>query len=683
MPTIPDTDLSGQLLDNIFGVNWEQITSVSTIPEGAAKTFIFPILESFNTVVLAATTIMLLFTFFQGTIGTASEGKPLGRRFSSKWVPIRGALGISFLIPIAKISILQIILLTCISWSINFANEIWENGLEYLADHCTLTTESVTEGEEDIQDLAAGILKNLIVQDYYDIKLETGYGSRYTEDDNTDISEDQEYEKYYVFSPPAVEGDAIKKEDMGKVTIRCVDPESDLCTARQNAVDALISDLESISRGIVSINTESSNEDVPSDSYFNQAVINYKEAVAVVAGNYISTCDTELKDEIEEFLNIAKEQGWLSAGFYYWNIAGVQSKIKDEMSNCPTVTSCNKEVYYAARSYDQLEEYIDAGAEAYCKHQIDKVEGTPGSDIALSDIRGITDIFKYIGQEINDKFSDDIVGWFVDKVSSSDQDMVTNLADVGHRVLFASETLLGLSGATSIAKSTLKQAMDSGVGFWAKMIPGIGETKDGIKGAVIGALGFFSIVAFALAVALYPLGFSLAFYLPAVPFLLWMMTVLNWLILVLESIIAASLWAAAHAMPHGEGFVGDHGKQGYFLFLNILIRPSLMLAGLLISIIILTSVGGIIGLGFKIFNTGMLDGRVRGVPTALSMIFLFGWLTVIFAHKIFGLIMHFPDNAMRWFYQHIPGMGETLDLEKIKGGFSSTVRHQTRFLKGF
>ena len=96
-----------------------------------------------------------------------------------------------------------------------------------------------------------------------------------------------------------------------------------------------------------------------------------------------------------------------------------------------------------------------------------------------------------------------------------------------------------------------------------------------------------------------------------------------------------------------------------------------MVVGLLMSIILLTGVGEVIGLGFKIFANGMLEDRIRGIPTAIAMMFLFGGLSVMFAHKIFGLIMHFPDHVMRWVGHYISGSGEAQDLEKIKSGFGA------------
>jgi len=61
------------------------------------------------------------------------------------------------------------------------------------------------------------------------------------------------------------------------------------------------------------------------------------------------------------------------------------------------------------------------------------------------------------------------------------------------------------------------------------------------------------------------------------------------LILVLEAVVAAPVWIAAHAMPEGEGIAGEHGRRGYMMLINILLRPSLMVIGFFLSIVLISA----------------------------------------------------------------------------------------------
>ena len=66
-----------------------------------------------------------------------------------------------------------------------------------------------------------------------------------------------------------------------------------------------------------------------------------------------------------------------------------------------------------------------------------------------------------------------------------------------------------------------------------------------------------------------------------------MFGVLGWLIMICESLVAASLWAGAHALPEGEGMSGRYAVQGYQLMANVLFRPILLLLGLILSMQVL------------------------------------------------------------------------------------------------
>jgi conjugal transfer/type IV secretion protein DotA/TraY len=85
-------------------------------------------------------------------------------------------------------------------------------------------------------------------------------------------------------------------------------------------------------------------------------------------------------------------------------------------------------------------------------------------------------------------------------------------------------------------------------------------------GSAVSSLGaWIAGVLMLLAIPLFALGFIWAYYLPALPFLLFWGGVINWLILVVEALVAAPLWIAAHAMPEGDCMAANAGRQGYML----------------------------------------------------------------------------------------------------------------------
>ena len=65
---------------------------------------------------------------------------------------------------------------------------------------------------------------------------------------------------------------------------------------------------------------------------------------------------------------------------------------------------------------------------------------------------------------------------------------------------------------------------------------------------------------------------------PLIPWVTWMTSVGNWFGLVIEAIIVAPIWAAAHIAPDGHDVVG-RAAQGYSLLFSVIFRPALMIFG--------------------------------------------------------------------------------------------------------
>lgn len=61
---------------------------------------------------------------------------------------------------------------------------------------------------------------------------------------------------------------------------------------------------------------------------------------------------------------------------------------------------------------------------------------------------------------------------------------------------------------------------------------------------------------------LFGVGMGTAFVLPNMPFIIWVGCITGWVLLVIEAIIAAPLWAIMHLHPNGDDLTG-RGGNGY------------------------------------------------------------------------------------------------------------------------
>ncbi len=85
------------------------------------------------------------------------------------------------------------------------------------------------------------------------------------------------------------------------------------------------------------------------------------------------------------------------------------------------------------------------------------------------------------------------------------------------------------------------------------------------------------------------MGFLLFYVLPFMPFLYFFFAVGGWIKGLFEAMVGVPLWALAHLRIDGEGLPGDAALDGYYLILEIFLRPILIIFGLLASVIIFSA----------------------------------------------------------------------------------------------
>lgn len=94
-----------------------------------------------NTVVFALGTIMIGYITVVSTINTAKEGKAMGQKWSSLWIPLRSILGLLIMIPTPATgySAIQVTVMWIVLQGIGAANSVWNVALDALLRGETVT----------------------------------------------------------------------------------------------------------------------------------------------------------------------------------------------------------------------------------------------------------------------------------------------------------------------------------------------------------------------------------------------------------------------------------------------------------------------------------------------------------------------------------------------------------------
>ncbi|MCD6047997.1 MAG: DotA [Gammaproteobacteria bacterium] len=207
----------------------------------------------------------------------------------------------------------------------------------------------------------------------------------------------------------------------------------------------------------------------------------------------------------------------------------------------------------------------------------------------------------------------------------------------------------------------------------------------------------------AILLPMFVTGIMLEYYLPMVPFMIFSFGVVGWIVGVIEAMVAAPIVAFAIMNPEGSDVFGK-ADPGVMLLLNLFLRPSLMIFGLVAGIMVsyigvwiinegfalilpaITAVqtGNYIsqsegtGVGFGLFficpTCGLTDAMTLAIEAligavALPVMYLLMVMQVI--NRSFTLIYILPDKITRWMSG---GMQESLGSEwsgaekDVKGG---------------
>ena len=686
LDTAKSTDRSIGFINDIFGSGWENALTGGT-PAGEFGNVLIEMFYSFNAIVLAGVAVLLFYVISAGVVGTAHEGEALGKRYSTLWTPIRSALAISFLMPLpwVKLSLLQALVLKFIFFSISGASYLASQTVDMMAKQggaMTLAAAPTIQGEG----IAAEILKNLTVQEYFSQQEQVGFpGDGFVE--TSGGSDNESLTKSIIFSAPnyGVPG-VINRSDMGSISVSCTQNQQSVCDSEIALVRQLITTLRPLAREF-GMAQDGENSSIGSLSiYYNQAIKAYATQSQIAATNALGLISDQKQVQLSKFTNAISNNGWTWLGAYYSAMlqqnaaahAATESRASVAKPMRLDLAGKNAGKEFEA-SITQLKTFLDT-EQAGLESQIASA-GQPNDEMG-------------IGRLASSFFADALMSSFCEASSQqgagdivagvlSTGDPVLNLQELGHKLINTSSVLLTGMGGAMIAKSAVDIFPSGRLAGMAASILG----ADDAMGKLIGmAMALLVPVVLALMFA----GICFAYYVPALPFIIWVSAIVGWLVLTMEMMVAAPIWAAMHAIPEGEGMAGQHGKQGYMMFFGILFRPALHVIGFFMAFAIVNTVGHFIGNTYQTF-TAVTNGDAApyGLPAQaiswLATLVIGASIAVVSIHKVFNLITWLPDNILRWAGGNTPSLGHddksggmivaamSQTQHKISGGLSKAV----------
>ena len=622
----------------------------------------------FCTAVLTLGLIFVAYTSIVGIINTAHDGEFLGRKMSSVWIPLRTAVGSALLLPLAGgFCLLQILVMWLAVQGVGAADAGWDAML-------TRVDQKGMVGHPNIPDarpLVANIFRSEICmaamnKAYADsgrsqrvnlVKIPRTITAMVPTDDVASTGSFGVSGLFGIsYKPVQLKTTAYSWETsngyMRNDICGTLDWEESAASQAGNsryinlapvyaahgrAVEEIILKMRPIAQGIV-------NGDKPNTAAIAQAAYIYENRLRDLSRSAVDSIGNSTNDG---FIKYAKQGGFITAGTYYNHIIALQDAVQLAVNSFPTSKSTDidqKETEATLAGYhDALQvanEYILKRSEA----QGQAYQAERGGWGACTPVPTTWEAVR--------KCISEPALWAIAKITENlagaNTSHVAQVKSIGDMIMNTAWIIVGANALTNgVAGSLGGEAVSQGA-----------------------TLGFFSASSFLesltflisfLVMSLLAAGAMMAFYIPMIPFISWISGVIKWVVSVVEAMVSAPIWGAAHIHPDGDDAVGRAGP-GYFIILSMIMRPLLMLFGLICSIAVANPIAHLINGGYMMAVSGAMHDSANGLGALVAYSVIYVIMMTTLLHAVFSLINWVPDMVMRWMGSAV-GMHGVADSE--------------------
>lgn len=668
-----------------------------------------------NTGMLVFTGLIIGYVFLTGVLNSAHEGNPLGKAYSTMWIPLRMVVALALVLPFSGgYSAMQIGVLWMAGHGIGLANSTWNAALNHVEATGTLYPPQITV---DFEKTAQRILESRvclhgintadrhvnveekpieIINNDQVVNMRTSGTTgvplvpvqkrvmqRYDSSYNL-ASAGLAYSAAFLAGFPNGVPMSYGANPCGSITLEFAELDEGTAIdipvrSFQNKVIAahanLDEDLDSLARQIVSRAVDE-NAPAPDENAFNSAVntftIDYQksinDALSEIATARVSKWAAGNPDTAGTTIG-ARDAGWITVGAWYWDL----QRVNAETQKMVTVEAQLEGPTPAALENNDYPTFQNA-LQSYRQHMLvsDPATGATVNAQERSTYSNDNDSLEFVMNRVES----------VINFALSEPDPVAGLANVGHVIIGSFQLALGAAFLSDLAGCVADDTAKSIGGLIGGVAVPVTSTACRLTSKTFWTLAGAGLL-------LLPIALMLAFYLPATPMILWIMSVAAWFVMLIESVIAAPVWAASHAMPEGNGFIGERAKAGYMVALSLFLRPTLSIFGFFAGMLLVIVMLKVLMLLFLPAMSGMIGDSVSGVVTAFAMLGIFASVVIQIAHRAFGLIHEIPDKVLRYIGGGAENLGEASNEQqsrsifvagaaRVVNGTGNTMRDKTR-----
>lgn len=712
----PCPDVTVGILTKVFG---PIVTSLvdGTAPGAAAATHLLAnTIGFYNSGLLVVASLIVTYVAVMGAVNTANDGEAMGRSWSAFATPLRIVAGGAVLLPSASgYSFIQMLVLMISLWSVGFANGVYKLGMTVgiMNPKESVSTVSVPGTYYGMRQFAKDYIAvkycALSANELYNDpmgKPQVGPGKNGTglpDMKTKEGSKESEVYNYQDRNPVTnlAGGDPLcgtvhfsryltgntYPDDPSGTHLELDRLRVKLFEVKLTATANMIKQLDLFVAKWPIANAPQ-NWSLVTAKEFNGIIRTHEDQVAAGIMAKMGDAKGGVDTGAEAFFVSLTKEGWSMAGGFYQRVGMMRTRMAHltsepvakatapSMSGLPDDSRAKQlrsSVQTAVSAFVTSAEETDTDYEPTKTINPEDVASFLPKDTD-SDFN-VTAIHENIGSKISliinnwmKSITDTAIG------SGGNEDAVTRMKMTGDQIasfrmgLWVAKGLL-LNTATGVR---LLAGLANSVKVVGTGVDGTGMTTplwDWILAVPVKILDDMAEYASILA-------FYFGVLLPSLPYTIFMITVVGWILAVFQSVIAAPLWAIMHMRP-SQTFVGSD-SQGYLLLLSLFVRPALAVMGLFAAMLIADPVVDYIAKAFFAMRGDVVAST--DLWGALASFYSFFWWFSVFGtvllpvlYMIYGLPQVLPDAVLKWLGAGLDDMGSGKAIGGMQGGASGAM----------
>ncbi|HDL9614850.1 TPA: DotA/TraY family protein [Escherichia coli] len=405
---------------------------------------------------------------------------------------------------------------------------------------------------------------------------------------------------------------------------------SGVYSAQKNALSTMINTMDSAAKTFLTTfierrdNNTGTFEDV--ESFIQSAASSYESTVQQAINNVNG--ENTIQKALTEYLDT---QGWITLGAWYQTFATANQRLASIANQAPSVTSLS------SIGESGPTDLYQAVLAAY-RTNLQNTTYTPSSSasgVVLSkdeiDTQESGNVTTYIHKLLSPSWGIKDVNAIIDILNKNSNSPLIVMKNIGDYTLTSVETTYS---AYIAAQAITKGAEKSFIGWFLNKFTGAATFINKIFSATAPAINFFLLWFFVI-------GFQLSIFLPAIPFIFWMIGVGNWVASMLIGCAAGPLWAATHLGVEQDR--GSRAAYGYIYLIDGMIRPALMVLGFMFASVAVVAVGTILNKLFAVALTNIQADSLTGIVSIVGFLMIYARMCTTMVTNIFALQAYLPD----------------------------------------